>query len=154
MRTALFPGTFDPFTLGHASIVERGLQLFDRVIIAVGVNADKKTYFSLEERLEQIKACYAGNSRVDVCSYNGLTVELAQERGAGFILRGVRSITDFEYERQLSDIYRRLSDIETVCLFTEPSLSFIQSSMVRDLLRYNKDISAYVPEAIHKQIKR
>lgn len=154
MRTALFPGTFDPFTLGHASIVERGLQLFDRVIIAIGVNAEKKTLFSLPERLEQIKACYMENDRVDVCSYEGLTVELAQEKGAGFILRGVRSITDFEYERQLSDIYRRLSDIETVCLFTEPSLSFIQSSMVRDLLRYNKDISAFVPEAIHKQIKR
>lgn len=154
MKTALFPGTFDPFTLGHASIVERGLQLFDRVIIAVGVNADKKTYFSLEERLEHIKACYVHCNMVEVCSYEGLTVELAQEKGAGFILRGVRSITDFEYERQLSDIYRRLSDIETVCLFTEPSLSFIQSSMVRDLLRYGKDISAYVPEAIHKQIKR
>lgn len=154
MRTALFPGTFDPFTLGHASIVERGLVLFDRIVIAIGVNAEKKTYFSLQERLEQIKACYAENDRVDVCAYDGLTVELAQEKGAGFILRGVRSITDFEYERQLSDIYRRLSDIETVCLFTEPSLSFIQSSMVRDLLRYHKDISAFVPEPINKQIKR
>lgn len=153
MRTALFPGTFDPFTLGHASIVERGLQLFDRVIIAIGVNAEKKTYFTLEERLEQIRACYASNDRIEVCSYNGLTVELAQEKGAGFVLRGVRSLTDFEYERQLSDIYRHLSDIETVCLFTEPSLSFIQSSMVRDLLRYHKDVSAYVPEAINKQIK-
>ena len=154
MRTALFPGTFDPFTLGHASIVERGLVLFDRIVIAIGVNAEKKTCFSLQERLEQIKACYADNDKVDVCAYDGLTVELAKEKGAGFILRGVRSITDFEYERQLSDIYRRLSDIETVCLFTEPSLSFIQSSMVRDLLRYHKDISAFVPEAIHKQIKR
>jgi len=154
MRIALFPGTFDPFTLGHASIVERGLLLFDRVIIAIGVNADKKTYFTLQERLEHINSCYSDNDKVEVCSYDGLTVELAQERGAGFILRGVRSITDFEYERQLSDIYRRLSDVDTVCLFTEPSLSFIQSGMVRDLLRYHKDISAYVPESIHKQINR
>jgi pantetheine-phosphate adenylyltransferase len=154
MRTALFPGTFDPFTLGHASIVERGLVLFDRIVIAIGINAEKKTYFTLQERLEQIKACYADNDRVEVCAYEGLTVELAQEKGAGFILRGVRSITDFEYERQLSDIYRRLSNIETVSLFTEPSLSYIQSSMVRDLLRYHKDISAFVPEAIYKQIKR
>ncbi len=154
MRTALFPGTFDPFTLGHASIVERGLKLFDRVIIAIGVNAEKKTFFTLEERLEQIKACYAENHKVEVCCYDGLTVELAHEKGAGFILRGVRSITDFEYERQLSDIYRHLSELETVCLFTEPSLSFIQSSMVRDLLRYHKDISAYVPEAVYKQLKR
>lgn len=154
MRTALFPGTFDPFTLGHASIVERGLQLFDRIIIAIGVNAEKKTFFTLQERLAHIKACYVNNDRVEVCSYDGLTVEFAQEKGAGFILRGVRSITDFEYERQLSDIYRRLSEIETVCLFTEPSLSFIQSSMVRDLLRYHKDVRAYVPEAIHKQINR
>jgi len=154
MRTALFPGTFDPFTLGHSSIVDRGLQLFDRIVIAIGVNAEKKTYFTLQERLEHIKACYVNNDRVEVCSYDGLTVEFAQENGAGFILRGVRSITDFEYERQLSDIYRRLSDIDTVCLFTEPSLSFIQSSMVRDLLRYNKDVSAYVPDAIYKQIKR
>lgn len=154
MRTALFPGTFDPFTLGHASIVERGLKLFDRVIIAIGINAEKKTYFTLQERLEQIKTCYADNSSVEVYAYEGLTVEFAQEKGANFILRGVRSISDFEYERQLSDIYWRLSTIDTVCLFTEPSLSFIQSSMVRDLLRYGKDISAYVPEAIHKQIKR
>lgn len=154
MITALFPGTFDPFTLGHASIVERGLVLFDHIVIAIGVNAEKKTYFSLQERLEQVKACYKGNNRVEVCAYEGLTVELAQEKQAGFILRGVRSITDFEYERQLSDVYRRLSNIETVCLFTEPSLSYIQSGMVRDLLRYNKDISAFVPEAVNKHIKR
>lgn len=153
MRTALFPGTFDPYTLGHASIVDRGLNLFDRIVVAVGVNAEKKAMFTLQERLEGIKACYADDPRVEVRSYEGLTVDLALEVGACAILRGVRSIADFEYERQLSDINFRLSGIETVCLFTEPNLAFVQSSFVRDLIRHHQDIAPYVPQAICKRIQ-
>lgn len=153
MRTALFPGTFDPFTLGHASIVDRGLKLFDRLVIAVGVNAEKKALFNLEERLELISACYEHNTSVFVKAYEGLTVDIAKEVGACAILRGVRSIADYEYERQLSDINFRLSGIETVCLFTEPNLAFVQSSFVRDLLRHHQDVSPYVPKAICKRIQ-
>lgn len=153
MRTALFPGTFDPFTLGHASIVERGLNLFDNLVVAVGVNAEKKALFTLQERLKFIKACYEHEPRVMVQAYEGLTVDVANEVGACAILRGVRSIADYEYERQLSDINFRLSGIETVCLFTEPNLAFVQSSFVRDLLRYHRDVSPYVPQAICKRIQ-
>jgi len=154
MKTAIFPGTFDPFTLGHASIVERSLAIFDHIVIAIGINTDKKTLFSPEERLQQIKACYKDEPRVEVCYYNGLTVDIAREKKASFILRGIRTISDYEYERMLSDINHQLSGIETICLFTEPALAGIQSSMVRDLLRYNKDVSAYVPEAICNQLKK
>lgn len=153
MRTALFPGTFDPFTLGHASIVDRGLNLFDKIVVAVGVNAEKKALFSLQDRLDLIKACYEHEPRVTVRAYEGLTVTIAKEVGACAILRGVRSIADYEYERQLSDINYRLSGIETVCLFTEPNLAFVQSSFVRDLLRHHQDVSPYVPQAICKRIQ-
>jgi pantetheine-phosphate adenylyltransferase len=150
MKTAIFPGTFDPFTLGHASIVERGLMLFDEIIIAIGYNADKKTLFSSKERLLQISTCYQNEPRVSVFQYNGLTADFAKERNASFILRGVRTISDFEYERMLSDLNQQISGIETIFLFTNPTLASIQSNVVRDLLRYNKDVSAYVPEPICK----
>lgn len=153
MRTALFPGTFDPFTLGHASIVDRGLNLFDSIVVAVGMNAEKKALFTLQERLAFIKACYETDPRVIVKAYEGLTVTIAKEVEACAILRGVRSIADYEYERQLSDINYRLSGIETVCLFTEPNLAFVQSSFVRDLLRHHQDVSPYVPQAICKRIQ-
>jgi pantetheine-phosphate adenylyltransferase len=154
MKIAIFPGTFDPFTIGHASIVERGLLLFDKVIIAIGVNDTKKTLYTIEQRMEQISACYANEPRVEICSYQGLTVQFAQDIKAGFILRGIRSLTDFEYERLLSDVNRTISDIETICLFTEPKYSGIQSNVVRELLKYNQDVSAFVPQAILKFLKK
>jgi pantetheine-phosphate adenylyltransferase len=148
MKTALFPGTFDPFTLGHASVVRRGLALFDRIVIAIGINDAKQTYYSIEERLEQIRACYAGESRVEVVAYKGMTVECASEHHAAAILRGVRSLTDFEYERLLSDVNLKISGIDTVCVFTEPELASIQSNVVRDLLKHNQDVRSFVPEAM------
>ena len=154
MKIAIFPGTFDPFTLGHASILERGLLLFDKVIIAIGVNDTKKTLYSIEERMEQISACYVNEPRVEICSYQGLTVQFAQDIKAGFILRGIRSLTDFEYERLLSDVNRTISDVETICLFTEPKYSSIQSNVVRELLKYNQDVRAFVPQAILKFLKK
>jgi len=154
MKTALFPGTFDPFTLGHASIVNRGLNLFDRIVIGIGINSDKKALFSPEERMEQIQACFADEPRVEVCFYEGLTVDIAKEIGAAYILRGVRTITDFEYELLLSDVNRKLTGIETVCLFAESQMAGIQSNVVRDLLKFNKDVRDYLPEAICKLLKK
>lgn len=153
MKTALFPGTFDPFTLGHASVVRRGLNIFDRIVIAIGVNDAKCPYFTAEQRLQQIQACYANEPRVRVCFYEGMTVDCAKKNDAGTILRGVRSLTDFEYERLLSDINLKISGIDTVCLFTEPELASIQSNVVRDLLKHRQDVRNFVPDAVLSYIK-
>lgn len=154
MKTALFPGTFDPFTLGHASVVRRGLAIFDRIVIAIGVNEAKQTYYTMEERLEQIRACFVGEDRVEVTTYEGMTVECAREHDAIAILRGVRSLTDFEYERLLSDINLKISGIDTVCVFTEPELASIQSNVVRDLLKHHQDVRAFVPKEMARLLKK
>jgi pantetheine-phosphate adenylyltransferase, bacterial len=154
MKTAVFPGTFDPFTLGHASVVRRGLRIFDHIIIAIGVNQSKSTMFTLEERLEQIRACFKNEPRIEVCSYEGLTVDFARRKNAGFILRGIRTLTDFEYERLLSDVNQKISEIDTVCLFTEPEYSSIQSNVVRELLKYGQDVREFVPSSIIELLKK
>ena len=145
-RVALFPGTFDPFTIGHQSLVTRGLNLVDEVVIAIGVNDKKLTYFSLESRIQAIKCLYQNEPRVSVSTYNSLTVDFASEIGAQFILRGIRTVNDFEYEKSIADVNRILSDIETFILFTLPEHTHISSSIVRELLRYGKDISQFVPK--------
>ena len=145
-RIAVFPGTFDPFTIGHQSIVNRGLSIVDEIVIAVGVNEKKSTCFPLEKRLDVIRDLYKDEPRVKVMSYSQLTVDFAQEIGAGFILRGIRSATDFEYERVIADVNRKLTGIETLILFTEPELSHVSSSVVRELLHFGKDISQFVPK--------
>lgn len=144
-RIAIFPGSFDPFTIGHASIVKRGLPLFDRIVIGVGVNESKRTLYGSDERVEQIRALYADEPRVAVEAYTGLTIDFAKHMGASFILRGLRSVKDFEYERDIATMNQRLSGIETVLLFTEPEYSSISSSVVRELIHYHKDVSAFVP---------
>ncbi len=145
-RIAVFPGTFDPFTLGHQALVSRALGLFDEVVVAIGINDAKHTLFSLEERMEAIRRLYHGEPCVRVVSYDTLTVDLAKTLGAGFILRGVRSVADFEYEKTIADVNRRLSGIETVILFTEPEYAHISSSVVRELIRFGKDVSPFVPK--------
>jgi len=145
-RIALFPGTFDPFTIGHQSLVTRGLELVDEIIISIGVNENKKTYFSLEKRLEAIECLYQDEPRVKVMSYDSLTVDFAKEMEAGFILRGIRTVNDFEYEKSIADINRILTGIDTFILFTQPEHTHISSSIVRELLRYGKDISQFVPK--------
>ncbi len=145
-RIALFPGTFDPFTIGHESIVRRGLELVDEVIIAIGINDKKLTYFTLEKRMEAIQNLYAGEPRIRVVSYDSLTVDFAAEVGAQFIMRGIRTVNDFEYEKSIADVNRKLTGIETFLLFTEPEHTHISSSIVRELLRYGKDISLFVPQ--------
>ena len=145
-RIALFPGTFDPFTIGHESLIRRSLSLVDKIIIAIGMNDAKRTYFSLEKRLEMIRNLYADNPRVEVESYDSLTVDFAKETGAKVILRGIRSVNDFEYEKTIADMNRTISGIETLVLFTEPSLTHISSTLVRKLLRFGHDVSKFIPE--------
>ncbi|MDH6344044.1 pantetheine-phosphate adenylyltransferase [Parabacteroides sp. PFB2-12] len=145
-RIALFPGTFDPFTVGHQSLVRRGLELMDEIIIAIGINEKKQTYFPLEKRLEGIENLYREEPRVRVMSYDSLTVDFAEQVGARFILRGIRTVNDFEYEESIADVNRKLSGIETFLLFTEPEHTHISSSIVRELLHYGKDISMFVPK--------
>ncbi|MBN2660657.1 MAG: pantetheine-phosphate adenylyltransferase [Tannerellaceae bacterium] len=145
-RIALFPGTFDPFTIGHQSLVTRGLTLVDEIVISIGINDKKLTYFSLERRIEAIRCLYKNEPRVTVQQYNSLTVDFAKEMGAEFILRGIRTVNDFEYEKSIADVNRKLSGIETFILFTEPEHTHISSSIVRELLRYGKDISLFVPK--------
>lgn len=145
-RIALFPGTFDPFTIGHQSLVTRGLTLVDEIIVSIGINDKKQTYFSLEKRIEAIRQLYKDEPRVLVMPYDSLTVDFANEVNASFILRGIRTVNDFEYEKSIADVNRKLSGIETFILFTEPEHTHISSSIVRELLRYGKDISLFVPK--------
>lgn len=147
-RIALFPGTFDPFTIGHQSLVERGLALVDEIVISIGINDKKRTHFSLEKRLEAIRDLYKDNPRVRVMAYDQLTVDFAREVGAGFILRGIRTVNDFEYEKSIADVNRKLTGIETFILFTEPEHTHISSSIVRELLRYGRDVSQFIPEGL------
>ena len=144
MKRAIFPGSFDPFTIGHYSIVQRGLHLFDEIIIAIGENSQKKAFLSIEERLQFIQKAFINEPRVKGLSYEGLTVDFAKKVDASFILRSIRTIADFEYEKTIADINMEMSGIETVSLFTENKYSFISSSMVRELMRAGKDVSQYV----------
>lgn len=143
-RIALFPGTFDPFTIGHESIVKRGLLLVDEIVIAIGINDGKKFYFPLEKRLQAIRELYAAEPRVRVESYDSLTVDFAQKTGANFILRGIRTVSDFENEKAIADANRTISGIETFILLTEPTLAHVSSTLVRELLRYGRDVGEFV----------
>lgn len=147
-RIALFPGTFDPFTVGHQSIVNRGLNMLDEIIIAIGINDSKRTYFTVEQRLEMLRGFYEGNPRVKVIAYDCLTVDLAKQYDARFILRGIRSVNDFEYEKTIADVNRKISGVETLVLFTEPELTHVSSTIVRELLRFGRDVSEFLPEGL------
>ena len=144
-KIAIFPGSFDPFTVGHASIVERGLPLFDEIVIGVGVNENKRALYTSERRVEAISQLYAHEPRVRVEAYDDLTVDFARRCGASFILRGLRSVKDFEYERDIANMNHRLTGIETVLLFTEPHYSSISSSVVRELIAFGKDVHDFLP---------
>lgn len=145
-KRAIFPGTFDPFTIGHDSLVKRALNIADEIVIAIGVNDAKQTYFTLEKRIEMIKQVYEDDQRVSVMAYNSLTVDFAKEVGATLIIRGIRTINDFEYEKTIADMNRTIAGVETVILFTEPELTHISSTIVRELLRFGHDVSKFVPK--------
>ena len=150
MRRAIFPGTFDPFTLGHLDILNRSKLIFDEVIIGIGENIDKKAMFSLEERIDFIKSIFINSENIKVESYKGLTIDFCKKVDAKFIVRGVRNNGDFEFEKAIARTNRLLSKIETVFLLTSAKTSFISSSIVRELIKNKGDYSRFIPESIAK----
>lgn len=148
MTKAIFPGTFDPFTVGHESIVRRALTFIDEVIIAIGINEQKHSLFPVEKREQMIRDLYKDEPRVKVMSYSNLTVDFAHEVGANTIIRGIRTVKDFEYEETIADINRKLAGVETILLFTEPELTSVSSTIVRELMKYGKDITQFLPKGM------
>ena len=148
MKRAIFPGSFDPITVGHEDIITRGLQIFDEIIIAIGINADKKYMFSTETRKAFIESTFLSNTQVKVMTYEGLTVSFCKKVNAQFILRGLRNPADFEFEKAIAHTNHLLSGIETVFLLTEAKTAFVSSSIVRDVIRNGGDYSALVPLAV------
>ncbi|MGN6567700.1 MAG: pantetheine-phosphate adenylyltransferase [Flavipsychrobacter sp.] len=148
-RICLFPGTFDPITKGHVDVIERAVSLFDKLVIGIGINSSKQPMFSVEQRIGWIKDIFKNDPRVEVAGYEGLTVKYCTEINAKFILRGIRYISDFEYEKAIADMNRMLApDIETIFLTCSPLYSTISSTLVRDVIRNHGDVSMFVPEAV------
>lgn len=145
MNVVLFPGSFDPFTRGHQAIVERALPMFDKLVIAIGINRAKKGWMPVEERLDRLRKLYANEPRVEVVTYETLTMDLATQYEAKYILRGVRSVTDFEYERTIADANRRIAGLETIFLISDAETSHISSSLVRELASFGHDVSDLLP---------
>jgi pantetheine-phosphate adenylyltransferase len=148
MKRAIFPGSFDPITLGHSDIIERGICLFDELIIAIGINAEKKYMFSLEERMKFISEAFKDEPKVKIMTYEGLTIDFCKKVKATYILRGLRNPGDFEFEKAIAHTNRKLSEIETVFLLTASGKSFISSSIVRDVIRNGGDYSVLVPKTV------
>ena len=149
MKRAIFPGTFDPFTLGHFDILKRSKQLFDEIIVGIGKNNEKRTMFSLRERVEFIEKVVKDDNKIKVMSYDGLTIDFCEKVDAKFIVRGVRNTGDFEFEKAIARTNRFLSRIETIFILTSAKTSFISSSIVRDLINNDGDFSKLVPESIY-----
>lgn len=155
MNIAIYPGSFDPITKGHLDLLKNGSEIFDKVIIAVSRNSSKQPFLSVEERLKLIKESVSGLANVEVDSFDGLTVEYAKLKGANVILRGLRAVSDFEYEMQLSQTNSALcEDIKTIFLITKPKFNFISSSTVKDIALMGGDISKFVPEAVNSYLKQ
>ena len=148
-RTALFPGSFDPFTIGHESIVRRALPLFDHIIIAVGYNTNKKGFFPLDDRIGWIKKVFEGEEKIEVTSYEGLTINFCIQKGANYILRGIRTSSDFEYERAIAQMNRAMQpDVESIFLLTLPEHTHVASAIVRDIILNGGDASMFLPDKI------
>lgn len=148
MKQALFPGSFDPITLGHYDIINRGVKLFDEIIVAIGINSDKEYMFSLEERKKFIEEAFKDEPKVKVVTYTGLTVDFCNEIGVEYILRGLRNPADFEFEKAIAHTNRKMSKVETVFLLTAAKTSFISSSIVREVIRHNGNYRILVPESV------
>lgn len=148
-RIAVFPGSFDPFTIGHKAIIEKALPLFDNIIIAIGVNSQKTPFFSLEKRINHIESVFKNKTNISIKTYTGLTTTFCQEHNAGFIIRGVRNSIDFEFEKNIAQMNHEISSgIETIFFVTPPELSHISSTIVRELLRFGSDVSSFIPGEI------
>ena len=155
MRICLFPGTFDPVTLGHTDIIDRALPLFDKVVIGIGRNSNKEPMFSEQQRLDWLNEIYDGNDKVGTVLYEGLTVNCCKEIGASFILRGIRYVNDFEYEKAIADMNRSITgNIETVFLTCLPQYTSVASTLVRDVLKNGGDVSNFLPKAVNKTIRK
>jgi len=151
MRRAIFPGSFDPLTLGHYDIIQRGITLFDELIIAIGINAEKKYMFTLEERKRFAAEAFKNEPKITVLTYQGLTIDFCKKMNADFILRGLRNPADFEFEKAIAHTNRKLSEIETVFLLTSSGKSYISSSIVRDVIRNGGDYTSLVPSTVKVQ---
>ncbi|MBK3517287.1 pantetheine-phosphate adenylyltransferase [Carboxylicivirga marina] len=154
MKTAIFPGSFDPFTVGHEDVVRRGLSLFDKIIIAVGYNSNKSDFFPLEDRMQWIRDVFVDDERVSVEKYEGLTVEFAKEVGCTHILRGIRTSADFEYERAIAQVNKAMSGFDSVFLLTTPEHTPVNSSIVRDIVKHGGDAGQFLPESIKINIQK
>ncbi|MCS6991499.1 MAG: pantetheine-phosphate adenylyltransferase [Chitinophagales bacterium] len=153
-RIAVFPGSFDPVTIGHVDIVQRALPLFDQLIIGIGINSRKQYLFPLEKRMQWLRQIFGHEPRISIESYTGLTVNFCEQRSAQFILRGIRSSADFEFEKSIAQANRVLSRrVETVFLLANPSLSVVSSSVVRDIILNGGDVKAFVPEEIEASVR-
>jgi pantetheine-phosphate adenylyltransferase len=154
-RICLFPGTFDPLTLGHKDIIDRALPLFDKLYIGIGINANKKPMFSEQQRLDWINAIYVNNPKVEGIIYEGLTVDCCKSVGANFILRGIRYVNDFEYEKAIADMNRSIAyQIETVFLTCLPQFTSVASTLVRDVIKYGGDVTQFLPDIVNASIKK
>ena len=152
-RICLFPGTFDPVTLGHTDIIDRALPLFDKLVIGIGRNVNKEPMFSEEKRLGWIREIYKNEPKVEALAYDGLTVECCKSIGANFVLRGIRYVNDFEYEKAIADMNRSLDgNVETIFLTCLPQYTSVASTLVRDVLRYGGDVSPFLPEVVNKSL--
>jgi len=149
-KKAVFPGSFAPFTIGHKSIIDRALSLFDKIIIAIGVNSDKKQCFSIEDRIKWIKDIYMDNPKVIVKDYEGLTVDFCKKENAKYIIRGIRNVEDFNFEQNIAQMnYNLNNEIETIFLVSAPEFSHISSTIVRDIIKNNGDVSKFIPNNIN-----
>ena len=149
MKRALFPGSFDPFTIGHESIVKRALQLFDEIIIAIGYNSEKKGFFTVDNRIKIIEKVFENENRIKVEKYNKLTIDFCKEKNINFILRGLRTASDFEYERAIAQMNHFMEeDLETIFLLTETEHTPVSSTILREILKYNGDVCKFIPKCI------
>jgi len=149
-KIAVFPGSFSPFTIGHQSIIDRGLDLFDKIIIAIGINAEKNQYFSIEERIQWIKDVYCKNPKIEVQFYEGLTVDFCKKENANYILRGLRDSHDFKFEKGIAQMNKDLNpNIETVFLITPPEISHISSTIIRDIIKNGGNVSEFLPKEVN-----
>lgn len=148
MKKAIFPGSFDPITIGHVDIIKRAMKVFDKIIIAVGDNTDKKYMFPKEKRVEFVKQTFNNYNSIKIESYSGLTVDFCKKNNTEFMIRGLRNPADFEFEKSIALTNRKMTDIETIFFLTSPENSFVSSSIVRDLIRNNGDYKLFIPTGI------
>tara|TARA_B110000495_G_C22388247_1_gene249862 strand:+ start:37 stop:495 length:459 start_codon:yes stop_codon:yes gene_type:complete len=148
-KIAIFPGSFSPFTVGHQSVVNRALPLFDKIIISIGINSEKNQYFSIEERLQWIKDVYGNNPKIEIKFYEGLTVDFCKKENANYILRGLRNSHDFKFEKGIAQMNKDLNkEVETIFIITPPEISHISSSIIRDIIKNGGDVSKFIPKEI------